>query len=352
MSNPIVARDIQARAVEWLWERRIPRGMISVVAGKPDQGKGLFSARVAADVTKRGGRVLYSAIEDDHGLMTKPRLLAAGADLEKVYLWRFQVPSHINELRAYVERNKIDLVVMDPFNAHLSSGVSRFSDNVRKATTPLSELAEKTGCAILITEHALKKVSKNAHPLTAIGGSGSGLPAAARMAFIFGVNPDDGDSRILACVKHNITQKPQSLQFEVDVDEQEVSGDQPYLVAKGETEFDAMRLLVIEKDGSVTGGRPADKRAAAAEWLTNHIWTAGSPVKAGQVLEDAKQVGLTAKTVRRAAEDMGIVKNPPGGGKGCTWDLPQPVKDILAKANAPSGPTQVAARLVGNGGTP
>lgn len=329
MSSPVQAKDVKPKAVNWLWEERIPRGALTVVAGKPDQGKGLFSAFVTAQVTKRGGRVLYSAIEDDHGLMTRPRLEAAGADLSKITLWRFQLPSHELELRNMVLKNKIDLIVLDPFAAHLSGGVSRFGDNIRQVTTPLSELAEESGAAVLITEHALKRVSEHAHPLNAIGGSGSGLPAAARMAYVFGVDPDDGDRRILAPVKSNLRRAPKSMAFEVDVDEFPVVGEMAFLLKMEELEFDARRLLATNKSQGSVKGRPPDRRAAACEWLTNYLVDkGGKPVRGGAILEDAKQYGMSSNTIRRAADDMGILKNPPSG-KNCMWDLPMGLKKIF-----------------------
>lgn len=329
MSRSVLAKDVAPKKVQWLWRERIPKGMISVVAGKPDQGKGLFVSHVAADVSKRGGNVLYSAAEDDHGMMTRPRLEAAGANLSKVTLWRFGLPSQMQELERRVVDEKIDLVVLDPFNAHLTGGVSRFSDSIRRVTQPLSELAESTGCAVVITEHALKKISKDAHPLSSIGGNSSGLPAACRMGFILGVDPDDGDRRVLCCVKHNISQEPPALAFEVDVDEFDIVGEVPSLIVQGETTFDARRLLVITGNGKP--GRKPDKRAEAAEWLASHmaITLAAKPIKAGQIFEDGKQYGLSSKTIRRAADDMGIVRNPPGGGRNCTWDLPPDVKKAL-----------------------
>jgi hypothetical protein len=329
VSGEQLAHDVETKAVEWLWMDRIPKGMISVVAGKPDQGKGLVCAHIAAAVSKRGGNVLYSAIEDDHGIMTRPRLEAAGADLKRVVLWRFGMPAQLDELRQIVMKNKVDLIVIDPFGAHLTSGVSRFSDSIRRVTTPLSKLAEESGTAVLVTEHALKKVQKDAHPLSAIGGNSSGLPAACRMGFIFGVDPDDDERRVLCNVKHNIRQEAPPLAFDTDVDEYPIVGEVPSLVMQGETTFDARRLLQIAGDGKP--GRKPDKRATAAEWLTTHmaIQLAGKPVKAGVIFEDAKQYGFASKTVRRAAEDMGIVKNPPGGGRNCTWDLPADLKKAM-----------------------
>jgi hypothetical protein len=336
VAGPVKAGEVEPEKVEWLWRKRIPRGMISLVAGKPDQGKGLFAAHLAAEVSNMdwlregGGRVLYSAAEDSHGLMTRPRLEAAGANLDNILLWRFALPKNGRELGQLVVQEGIDLVVMDPLASHLSSGISRHSDNVRQVLSPLIELIESTGTAVLIVEHALKRVPKSGHPLDAIGGSGSGVPAASRTAFVFGRDPDDEDRRVLAPAKFNIGPMPKALAFEVDVDDVEKVGETPLLVEDEELMvFDAMRLFDKKVEGEGKVGRPPDKRAAAAEWLTTYLADAGGPVKASVVQEDAKQYGMAAKTLRRAADDMGVLKEPPGGGRGCTWDLPDEVKDLM-----------------------
>lgn len=329
MSRQVKAEDVEPKKVVWLWRDRIPVGMMTVVAGKPDQGKGLVCAHMAADISRKGGHVLYSAAEDDHGMMTRPRLEAAGANLSNITLWRFGLPSQINELVDAVVKNDVDMLVIDPFNAHLTGGVSRFSDSIRRVTQPLSELAEATGVSVVITEHALKKVAKDAHPLAAIGGNSSGLPAACRMGYIFGVDPDDDDRRVMCNVKHNICQERPALAFQVDTEVLDIVGEIPSLVVEGETSFDARRLLVVTGDGKP--GRKPDKRADAAEWLASHmaVTLGGQPVPAGQIMEDAKQVAMAAKTVRRAADDMGIIRNPPGGGRNCTWDLPPDLKKAM-----------------------
>lgn len=330
MSRPVLAKNVEPEKVEFLWKNSIPKGMLTVVAGRPDQGKGLFAAHVAAEVSAAGGKVLYSAAEDSHGLMTRPRLEAAGANLDNILLWRFQLPSQAAELAQIVVEEDIALIVMDPFASHLSGGVSRHSDNVRSVLGPLTTLIESTGTAVLIVEHALKNVPKNGHPLNAIGGSGSGLPAAARAAFVFGKDPADEDKRILAPVKFNIGDAPNALAFEIDVDDIAVVGDVPLLIEDQELmAFDPMRLFESAAKSTAKIGRPPDKRAAAAEWVTQYLAKAGGPVKSGTVQEDAKQYGMSAKTLRRAADDMGIVRNPPGGGRNCTWDLPDDVKDLM-----------------------
>jgi hypothetical protein len=317
--------------------------MISVFAGWPDQGKGLLGAMLASDLTKPtpvapdtacNMNVLYSAIEDAAGIMTKPRLEAAGADLSKVYVGGFRIPDQIDQLADFVFANKIGCVIIDPFASHLSHGYPRHGDKVRDALQPVKELCEAADMAVVIVEHALKRVPASGHILQAIGGVGLGQ--MARAAYVLGVNPTDQDQRVLAVAKLNIAEKPKAMAFDVEVDELEVYSraekrmvlaDVPYLVFSEELDaFDPMSLFK-KQGGALPGkiGRPPEKRAAAAEWLTHYLLSKGGPVPAGTVQEDAKQIAMSGRTLRRAADDMAVVRNPPGGGPKCTWSLPDRV---------------------------
>jgi hypothetical protein len=338
----VKASEVEPEAVDWLWpigsdegNGRIPRSNLTVVAGRPDQGKGLVMTRIGTDVSLAGGNVLHSAIEDSPGLITRPRYEAAGADLERIHLWRFLIPPQLRELQAIVVKKSIDLVVIDPIAAHLTGGVSRHSDSIRQVLNPLQELAEATGCAIVFVDHALKRVQANGHPLDCIGGSGSGLPAACRAAYVFGSTPEDEDARYMCTVKMNLREwsKTEAVRFEIDTARCEPSGIvAPFLETDDlDADMDPMRLFE-KKQNSKTIGRPPDKRAAACEWLTTYLISAGAPVASGTVFEDAKQYNMTAKTLRRAATEMGVIKAPPGGGPNCTWDVPQEVKDAMAPA--------------------
>ena len=342
MASPIRADEVEPEAVTWLWGERVPRSMISIFAGRPEVGKGLVVAHIAAEVSRmrfnaetllpakagdknaRWGQVLYSAVEDSHSLMTAPRLMSAGANMDNIFLWRFMIPNQQHELEQYIIKKNIDLLIIDPFAAHLGHGVSRHSDNIREVLTPLTELIEKTGTAVIIVEHVLKGMGSNRHALAAIGGSGSGLPAASRMAYLFGKDPADEDRRILAPVKSNVRETPQAMAFQVDVNHIENVGEMPYLLFEEECEFDPMTLVVTDRKTGVNG-RPPDKRAAACEWLTNIMVKMGGKGKASEILALAQSVGMNTKTVRRARTDMGVVMDPVGGGRGCTWELPEEI---------------------------
>lgn len=66
-------------------------------------------------------------------------------------------------------------------------------------------------------------------------------------------------------------------------------------------------------------GRPRTERGAAQAWLTAQLIE--GPLPAGEVLQRAALDGHSLKTVRRAADELGVVREPPGGGRHCTWRL-------------------------------
>lgn len=321
--TPIRADAIVPENVEWLWRDRIPKAMFSMIAGRPDVGKSMIATVIAADVTKAGGNVLYSSKERSAGLMEWPRFMAAGGVQDRMHYWRFSLPRDLDELHQHIIDHSIDLVVADPVSAHFV-GVSKRSDKIREVLNPLEELAEQTGCAFLFIEHALKRVAANAHPLTAIEGNSSGLPAACAMAYLFGNNPTDEERKVLACVKHNICEGRKAVQFDLDtVELPGIDAPQPTLVWGDEIAIDPMSLLHKVETGRI--GRPNDKSAAAAEWLTKYLAQAGGPVPSRVVQEDGKHYGITGRTLRRVAQQIGIVRE--GGGPKTTWALPP---DVLA----------------------
>ena len=76
-------------------------------------------------------------------------------------------------------------------------------------------------------------------------------------------------------------------------------------------------------------GRSREKRLAAIEWLTDFL-LAESPqgVLAGQVQTAAHKVGITPRTLRRAADDLEIVRTL-GGGPYTRWALSEDHRKLL-----------------------
>ncbi len=129
---------IRPEQVKWLWSQRIPRGKLVVLDGDPGLGKSTltldFAARVSAgeampDQSRRrrpAGVVILSA-EDGPADTIRPRLEAAGADLDQVFVLDtvatpegdhyFAIPDDIPTLERSVQERKAALVVIDPLTA-------------------------------------------------------------------------------------------------------------------------------------------------------------------------------------------------------------------------------------------
>ena len=94
--GPGVLADVPLQNVDWLVPDLLPRGELSLLGADGGTGKGLWQAQLIACVTTgktsgffpvppaQTGKVLILAGEDDPGKVLKARLLAAGADMNRV----------------------------------------------------------------------------------------------------------------------------------------------------------------------------------------------------------------------------------------------------------------------------
>jgi putative DNA primase/helicase len=92
-----LASSFTPKSISWLWPNRFALGKFGLVAGLPDEGKGQVFANMTATVTRGGewpcgegtapkGNVIMLSGEDDISDTVVPRLMAAGADLDRVVI--------------------------------------------------------------------------------------------------------------------------------------------------------------------------------------------------------------------------------------------------------------------------
>src|SRR4051812_12408292 len=150
--------EVRPEPLEWLWPGYVPRGKLVVLDGDPGMGKSLITIDLAARLS-RGGPLpdgaplsraftsLLLSAEDGRADTIRPRAEAAGADLSKVLLPRFddrlpRFPEDVPALEQLVVEWGVDLVVVDPLMAFLPKNVAANLDQcVREALTPLAKVA-------------------------------------------------------------------------------------------------------------------------------------------------------------------------------------------------------------------
>src|SRR5689334_4378705 len=181
--------SIESRPVEWIWKNRIPRSMLTLLEGDPATGKSTLLLDLVARVSRgwnmpgpnaallggnQPGMVILLSAEDDPASVIRPRLEAAGADLDRVVI--LSVPTldggdrevaitddDIARIEAVALSEGAVLVVVDPLTAYLTDSTDTNSDHsVRRALVKLKGLAERTGCAVVCVRHWRKSASETA----------------------------------------------------------------------------------------------------------------------------------------------------------------------------------------------
>lgn len=165
---------IEQCAVEWLWYPYIPYGKITVLQGDPGEGKSTFALNIAALLTK--GRampdgfvcdgpqvVMYQCVEDNPADTIKPRLLAAGADCDKVvFIVNQDEPLNLDDdrIEQTIRETSARLCILDPLQSFLvQDGDMHSVVRMRNHLSKIGRIAAEYGCAIVLVSHMNKSTS-------------------------------------------------------------------------------------------------------------------------------------------------------------------------------------------------
>jgi hypothetical protein len=324
--NGVVLSSVQPERIKWLWEGRIPYGKLTVLDGDPGLGKSTVTMDLAARLsegrplpdgtpTDAAGVVLLTA-EDGLADTIVPRLNAARADLNKILALTIKdehgdrllsLPGDLPHLREAIERMGAGLVIIDPLMAFLGGNVNSFKDqDIRLALAPLMMMAEQTGAAIVIVRHLNKS---NTGPALYRGGGSIGIIGAARSGLLVAADPDDPARRILAPTKSNLGALAPSLAFSL----REAPNGVAAVTWEGHSSHTAASLL------AASGNNEEDKSALeeAKTFLKESLAEGGQWVK--QLIMEARQQGISDRTLKRAKAFLGIKSYRVGTGAEGGW---------------------------------
>jgi AAA domain len=154
-----------------------------------------------------------------------------------IYARTFSLSRDLDDLEREIKRTNAILVVLDPLMAILGRNIDSSRDqDVREVFTPLAQLAERNGCAILIIRHLNKGTSDK----VLYRGAGSiGIIAAARTALLVAHDPDDEQKRVFATSKNNLSKLASNLTYQVVENEHGT----PYIQWLGENHHITSTLL-------------------------------------------------------------------------------------------------------------
>lgn len=239
MAKVITYDQVAPLATEWLWDKRIPLGDLTLMFGEGGCGKGRMLIDLAARVTRgdgmplcadgdEPGSVVLILPEDDPHEQVAPRLHAAGADLGRCFdLTRLEggsrfklsadgkTPGPIGHLRALIDQLRADgmnprLVIIDPLAAVLGAGTINTNQGARRLVEPLQDLAKNCGIAIMAVAHTVKSGQ--------LQGS-AGLPQTLRTVYRISRDPDNVAQRRLGLDKSNNLPEMEDVRYTITEDQ-------------------------------------------------------------------------------------------------------------------------------------
>jgi putative DNA primase/helicase len=321
------AADVVPRVIEWLWFPFIPLGKLTLIAGKPGQGKSLSTAWLASAVTRgegidtSPGSALVLSAEDDPEDTVRPRLEAAGADLERVWIAP-NATLDVDQLEQLTEQaGDLKLVTIDPVSAFLPSSVNAWkSQDVRGYLEPLRVFAAKRRVAVVLIQH-LNRRSDASDALDRIADS-AGLPQLCRSVLVWGPDPadpegDNGTRKILARSKANLAKASASASFtiaEVNVSH----GIKAPALTRGEDRR-------VDADDVIVSVETRTAQDEAVEWLRSLL--SGGALSAKEVRRRAREDGIADRTLDRAKRAAGVESKPDRSEAGITswqWQIATP----------------------------
>ena len=242
--------------------------------------------------------VIYQTAEDGLGDTIKPRLMEAEADLDRILVIdesKQGLSLSDERIERAIRQTGARLIILDPIQAYVGEKTDMNKANeIRPMFRRLAEIAERTGCAVILIGH----LNKAAGGQSAYRGLGSiDFRAAARSVLLIGRVKREPNVRVIVHDKSSLAPEGKPIAFCLDpetgfswIGEYDITADELLSGAGGNTATkteQAERLILdLLADGKELASEDLVKAAAEAgisvvvkhfcntlfEKFTRHIW--------------------------------------------------------------------------------
>ena len=302
--------------MQWLWHPYIPFGKLTIIQGDPGEGKTTLALRLAAACATGNPlpgmesmepfNVIYQSAEDGMGDTIKPRLMEAGADLDRVLSIvedKKQLSLLDERIEKAIREHNARLMILDPIQGYIGSRVDiNRANEIRTVLKSVSSVAERTGCAVVLIGH-LNKASGSSSAYRGLGSID--FRAAARSVLLIGRLKNDPTVRVIVHDKSSLAPEGKSLAFGL--------GDE-----EGFRWLDGYDGITSEE---LLCGFTTETKTAAAEELIRSMLAGGQEIMAENVFRAAEGKGISRRTVNEAKKGIPNILTRKNG-KYWFWSLP------------------------------
>lgn len=328
------AAECEPQAVQWLWRHWLPRGAITILAGMPGTGKTTLALSIASIVSSAAcwpdgsqciepGNVVIWSGEDEIEATLLPRLIAMGADLERVHFVtkiqdqgsfrEFDPSTDIRQLMMKIaEIGGADVVIIDPIMNAVSGDAHR-ANEVRRDLRDLIVLA-RSNVAVIGISHFSKGGGKiNQNPLDRVIGS-QAFAALARVVLVAARRPNY-EERFFARAKNNLGPDGGGFEYTVEYLVIPHAVETSKVVWGDSVDGDAQSILADAERGVNLSSRLDE----AKDFLCGVLIGSGR-VPSTKILELATAAGHSTSTINRAKAELRVRAEKDGNG-GWFWRL-------------------------------
>lgn len=317
----VTADRVEIKPIRWLWPGRVPRGKITLLAGRPKAGKSVMLIDLAARVSSGKpmpyadqssaiqGRVILCMAEDDAEDMVAPRLKAAAADLGMVEIVRsvrsgrgergLDIARDIAKLERLCKAGNVALVIIDPIMSFIGADTDTNNDaSTRYALWPLKALAERLGIAVVLNHHQRKGTGDDLQEAIMGSTAFAGVPRS-----LLGLFPDprERSRRLLMSLGNNVAEETPTLAYTVRSSTEVGAFDAPFIAWEdrpvADLDRDEYRRLVREEAARCNGSEVTK----ATDFLDRVL--APGPMASASLERLAAGEGISARTLKRARSE-------------------------------------------------
>ena len=293
--------DVESKEISWLWYPFIPYGKPTIIQGDPGEGKTTLVLNIAAVLSKGQGldehmnpeqplHIIYQTAEDGLADTVKPRLEKAQADCNNIFVID-ETDVSLSMLDERIEqailKEKAKLMILDPIQAYLGAKMDMNRANeARDMTKHLGQVAERTGCAIVLIGH----MNKNAGGKVAYRGMGSiDFFAVARSVLLVGRVKGQENRRAMIQIKNNLAERGHAKSFVLTDGVFTWKGD-----------YD------ITEDELAGGFAPKTSKQEEAKDLLVSLSCTTKEAAVSQIQEKARDRGISWRTMEMVKKELQI----------------------------------------------
>jgi hypothetical protein len=323
------ASSFRIRGVKWVWQNRMPVGALTLIPGREGVGKSTFLAWLAAAIT-RGElpgmhfgipkSVLYSASEDAWEYTIAPRMLAAGADMDRVFrvdaalegdgFGGVLLPRDCRELVPVSREVDAAALLCDPIISLVDERLNTFkSKELRVALEPLTAAAEQAELAVGALVHFNKGQSTDVGTL--ISGARAWVEVARAVVAIGRDREADDYTCVVSQTKNNLgVGDLPNLTYTIDSHQLPTDDGEVASVGRlrwtGETDRGVEDLLAdAASSATPSAGKAGKLMREIVDYVVGKCPTPHDGVSTADLVaefEDEHAADLIRQTLRRAAK--------------------------------------------------